>query len=96
MEGNLSSERASGATASEQNRDAAMEKIDPSNASILDTGAFESGGFAESTDTVYMDRDAVRHGPRWDTFQDRLRERRKEVIGTGRTPGASGTYPKAS
>jgi PRC-barrel domain len=95
MEGNLSSERASGATASEKDRDAAMESIDPSNTPIEDTGAFENGGFAESTDTVYIDSNAVGIGPRWDTFQDRLRERRKEVIGAARTPGESGTYRKA-
>ena len=46
-----------------------------------DTGAFETGGFAASTDTVEIDNSAVGIGGRWDTFQDRLRERRKEVIG---------------
>lgn len=95
MEGNLSSERASNATASAENRAAAMENIDSSNAPIEDTGAFETGGFAESTDTVYIDSSANGIGPRWDTFQDRLRERRKEVIGMRRTPGESGTYRKA-
>jgi sporulation protein YlmC with PRC-barrel domain len=95
MEGNLSSERASGASASAENRTAAMENVDPSNAPIEDTGAFETGGFAASTDTVEIDNSAVGIGGRWDTFQDRLRERRKEVIGARRTPGESGTFRKA-
>ena len=95
MEGNLSSERASDATASEQNRRKAMQNIGSSKAPIEDTGAFETGGFAASTDTVYIDNNAIGIGPRWDTFQDRLRERRKEVIGAGRLPDESGTYRKA-
>jgi len=48
---------------------------------IEDTG-FIQPGFAGGTDTVEIDVSAVGIGPRWDTFQDRLRERRKEVIGT--------------
>ena len=95
MEGNRSSEQASGAIASEKNRIQAMENIAPSNAPIEDTGAFESGGFAESTDTVYIDSTANGIGPRWDTFQDRLRERRKEVIGTRRATVEGETYRKA-
>jgi len=34
-------------------------------------------------------------GPRWDTFQDRLRERRKEVINTGSGQTGAETYRKA-
>jgi hypothetical protein len=34
---------------------------------------------------VVIPSNAVGIGARWDTFQDRLRERRKEVIGTGST-----------
>jgi sporulation protein YlmC with PRC-barrel domain len=45
-----------------------------------DTAVFE--GFAASTSSVVIPSTAVGIGPRWDTFQDRLRERRKEVIGT--------------
>lgn len=93
MEGNLSSERASGAAASAEERAEAMDKINPSNAPMEDTGAFESGGYAESTDSVYIDSNAIGIGPRWDTFQDRLRERRKEVIGGTRSEGES--YRKA-
>jgi PRC-barrel domain protein len=49
-------------------------------------------GFAAGTSTVEIDNTAVGIGPRWDTFQDRLRERRKEVIGTG---GPEDEYRKA-
>jgi hypothetical protein len=52
-----------------------------------DTAVFE--GFAASTSSVVIPSTAVGIGPRWDTFQDRLRERRKEVIGT------EGEYRKA-
>jgi sporulation protein YlmC with PRC-barrel domain len=52
------------------------------DAEIEDT-EFVEPGFAAGTTTVEIDNTAVGIGPRWDTFQDRLRERRKEVIGTG-------------
>ncbi len=60
-----------------------------------DTGAFTEGGFAASTDSVVISQSAVGIGPRWDRFQDRLRERRKEVIGTGSTLKSAETYRKA-
>jgi sporulation protein YlmC with PRC-barrel domain len=50
---------------------------------LEDTGAFTEGGYAASTSSVVIPSNAVGIGPRWDTFQDRLRERRKEVIGLG-------------
>ena len=50
-------------------------------AEIEDTEFIEPG-YAAGTDTVEIDVSAVGIGPRWDTFQDRLRERRKEVIGS--------------
>lgn len=48
------------------------------------TGAFEQPGFAASTDSVVIDSSAMGIGPRWDRFQDLLRERRKEVIAVPR------------
>jgi sporulation protein YlmC with PRC-barrel domain len=60
-----------------------------------DTGAFTEGGFAASTDTVEISDSAVGIGPRWDTFQNRLRERRKEVIRTGSTEESADKYRKA-
>jgi hypothetical protein len=55
-------------------------------------------GFAASTDMVVISSGAI--GPRWDTFQDRLRERRKEVIGAGSVgrceEGVADTFRKAS
>jgi sporulation protein YlmC with PRC-barrel domain len=53
------------------------QAVDPA---AEDTAVFE--GFAASTSSVVIPSTAVGIGPRWDTFQDRLRERRKEVIGT--------------
>jgi hypothetical protein len=64
-------------------------------AGLEDTGAFTTGGFAASTDTVEISHGAVGIGPRWDTFQDRLRERRKEVIRTGSTEESADKYRKA-
>ena len=61
-------------------------------AETSDTDALTSGVYAASTDTVEIKQSAVGIGPRWDTFQDRLRERRKEVIATG----SSDVYRKAS
>jgi sporulation protein YlmC with PRC-barrel domain len=82
-EGNLSSEKA------ERRNDIVGEGVNRADTAaesalsddVEDTGAFETGGYAASTDTVYIDSNAIGIGPRWDTFQDRLRERRKEVIG---------------
>jgi sporulation protein YlmC with PRC-barrel domain len=84
--GNISSERASGnltATGKTLEVSGSAETSD-----IEDTGTLE--GFAASTDTVEIDNSAVGIGGRWDTFQDRLRERRKEVI------AIPGEYRKAS
>jgi PRC-barrel domain len=94
MTGNLSSERAADA-ASGGGTSVRREVTTPiqkpaSGAGMEDTGAFETGGFAASTGSVEISLSANGIGPRWDTFQDRLRERRKEVINTGEN------YRKAS
>jgi hypothetical protein len=65
------------------------------SAAIEDTGAFETGGFAAGTDTVAISVGAMGIGPRWDTFQNRLRERRKEVIRSGSTEESADKYRKA-
>ena len=67
-------------------------------AEIEGSDAAPEPGFAASTDTVVISSGAMGIGPRWDTFQDRLRERRKEVIGTaGRgAEGAAESFRKAS
>ena len=62
---------------------------------IEDTGFIEPG-FGAGTDMVEIDNSAVGIGPRWDTFQDRLRERRKEVIGTRASERREDEYRKAS
>jgi len=64
-------------------------------AEIEDT-EFIQPGFAARTTTVEIDNTAVGIGPRWDTFQDRLRERRKEVINAGGKRTDEETYRKAS
>ncbi|MFZ0297469.1 MAG: PRC-barrel domain-containing protein [Candidatus Sulfotelmatobacter sp.] len=61
----------------------------------VDTGAFTEGGFAASTDSVVISQSAVGIGPRWDRFQDRLRERRKQVITTGSTEESADKFRKA-
>lgn len=70
---------------------ASSQRAADAAAETSDTAALTSGGYAASTDTVRIDQSAVGIGRRWDTFQDRLRERRKEVIGT-----TSEGYRKAS
>ena len=89
MPGNSPSGRAAGTPAG-------ISAVGTSPAETVDTGAFEKGGFAASTDTVEISQSANGIGPRWDTFQNRLRERRKEVINTGHTQSAADTYRKAS
>jgi len=97
MEGNRSSEeaerRAWGGPSGAPANQGTSQKVTNSDPSMEDTGAFETGGFAATTDSVYIDNTAVGIGARWDTFQDRLRERRKEVIGASQRQNP---YPKAS
>ena len=94
MEGNLNSELASGSV------EAARRKMArPATGPVEDTAEIEDTefvepGFAAGTSTVEIENSAVGIGGRWDTFQDRLRERRKEVIHTGSTPETG--YRKAS
>jgi hypothetical protein len=64
------------------------------DAAAIEDTEFIEPGYAAGTSTVEIDNTAVGIGPRWDTFQDRLRERRKEVIGTGRV--REDEYRKAS
>lgn len=95
MEGNQSSERAADKASGAKDAAAATGNEVSSQPALEDDGAFETGGFAASTDTVEISDSANGIGPRWDTFQDRLRERRKEVIGAWR-PGESDAYRRAS
>jgi sporulation protein YlmC with PRC-barrel domain len=94
MAGNAVSERASGAPS----RTSFASSSTPSGtveSNNVDTGAFTEGGFASGTDSVVISQGANGIGPRWDRFQDRLRERRKEVISTGSTPESADKYRKA-
>ncbi len=86
MQGNLPSGRAAGAPKT--------ARTAPSDTAEIEDTEFIEPGYAASTDTVEIDTSAVGIGPRWDTFQDRLRERRKEVAGMEQ--GREGEYPKAS
>jgi hypothetical protein len=94
MPGNSPSERAanSGTGASSGTSSGSSGTL---NSKTADTGAFTEGGFASGTDSVVISQSANGIGPRWDRFQDRLRERRKEVISTGRTPESADKYRKA-
>ncbi len=82
--GNSPSARAAGA--SDAFRGESVEGAEMADAESIEPG------YAAGTSTVDIDVSAVGIGPRWDTFQDRLRERRKEVIGTG---GSEDEYRKA-
>lgn len=73
MPGNSPSARAAGSTAPGISRAA---EIETEEAESIEPG------FAAGTSTVEISNSAVGIGGRWDTFQDRLRERRKEVIGS--------------
>lgn len=76
MEGNSASARAAGAPTA--------ARTSPENIAEIEDTEFIEPGYAAGTDTVEIDSSAVGIGPRWDTFQDRLRERRKEVVGLAR------------
>ena len=76
MEGNSASARAAGAPTA--------ARTSPESIAEIEDTEFIEPGYAAGTDTVEIDSSAVGIGPRWDTFQDRLRERRKEVVGLAR------------
>ncbi len=61
-----------------------------------DTGAFERAVSPPAPIPWRSAAERMGIGPRWDTFQDRLRERRKEVIHTGSTAETATNYRKAS
>ena len=99
MPGNSPSERAADSAAGNLNSGKLNSGIVNSggvNSEKTHTGAFIEGGFAASTDSVVISQSAVGIGPRWDRFQDRLRERRKEVINTGSPKESADRYRKAS
>jgi hypothetical protein len=62
----------------------------------IETGESIDPGFAARSSTVVISNSANGIGPRWDTFQDRLRERRKEVISSGGTEESAIQPRKAS
>ena len=81
MPGNSPSERV--ATATSGRRYGSPEEETVEIVEIPESNVTPEAGFAASTDSVVISQGAMGIGPRWDTFQDRLRERRKEVISTG-------------
>jgi hypothetical protein len=96
MEGNLNSEIASGSVEAARAK-LAQPKRGPEDDTVeIEDTEFVEPGFAAGTSTVEIENSAVGIGGRWDTFQDRLRERRKEVIHTGSTPESGHPHRKAS
>lgn len=77
-------------------RVAATNPTDGADMEEIEDTEFIEPGYAAGTSTVEISNSANGIGPRWDTFQDRLRERRKEVIGSGSTTSESADYRKAS
>jgi sporulation protein YlmC with PRC-barrel domain len=104
MPGNSPSARAADAlsaklgTANLRTSNAGAQRLSPDDLADeeTDTEALTDGGYAASTGSVEILSTANGIGPRWDRFQDRLRERRKEVINTGGTNESADTYRKAS
>jgi sporulation protein YlmC with PRC-barrel domain len=74
MQGNPSSTRAAGLPTRSDQRD--VLDRDAVKAASADTGRIVPAG----VDSVTIDNSAVDIGGRWDTFQARLRERRKEAV----------------
>lgn len=74
LEGNQSSLRAEGAPVPDTSRQRFREEP------LIEKGASPSRIVPAGTDTVIIASSAVGIGGRWDTFQARLRERRKEAV----------------
>jgi len=85
MEGNLNSEVASGSGDGARRKVAKTAEAKSEGPIEIEDTEFIEPGFAAGTSTVEIGNNAVGIGGRWDTFQDRLRERRKEVIHAGST-----------
>jgi len=94
MPGNSPSARAAGLPFASAGSSGIPSRTPSTTPDIEDT-EFIRPGFAGGTSTVEIKNSAVGIGGRWDTFQDRLRERRKEVIGAGVKEKDEGTYRKA-
>lgn len=79
QDGNYDSEQAAsiahGGSPAESRRPPASSRADIDAASSITERAVPAG-----TDTVVIDNTAVGIGGRWDTFQSRLRERRKQAV----------------
>jgi hypothetical protein len=75
LQGNQSSLRAEGAPVPEPRSQSFREEL------VDEEETSPSRMVPAGTDTVTIDNSAVGIGGRWDTFQARLRERRKEVVG---------------
>ncbi len=88
MEGNQSSTRAAGLP-DRANRGSILDRDSTDAAAAADTGRVVPAG----TDSVTINNSAVGIGSRWDTFQARLRERRKEAVTSCRScsVGSAGT-----
>ena len=97
LEGNASSTRAAGLEEPMRPRNT-MER-EPASTAGADTGRVVPAG----TDSVTINNSAVGIGGRWDTFQARLRERRKEAVtgcssctvGSASTKESTDTWKKA-
>jgi len=74
LQGNQSSLRAEGARVPETSRQSFREEP------LTEKGTSPSRIVPAGTDAVIIDNSAVGIGGRWDTFQARLRERRKEAV----------------
>jgi hypothetical protein len=72
LEGNANSQRAAGLPSS------AMPPVD--EASVRAAGTSADRIVPPGTDSVVIENTAVGIGSRWDTFQARLRERRREAV----------------
>lgn len=87
--GNLDSERAAAA----QGHGSPVPRMRPASTSTLSSSAADVNAAASTTervipagaDTVEISNSAVGIGGRWDTFQSRLRERRKQAVAACQT-----------
>ena len=93
--GNASSEEAA-AVAHGLPRPTRREPADPGYADLDAAYSPSERSVPAGTDSVVIDNTAVGIGGRWDTFQSRLRERRKEVVAACRTCSGESAVKRGS
>jgi sporulation protein YlmC with PRC-barrel domain len=94
--GNLQSEQAAAAAHGKSTNASTTSSSRPSEADLEAAARPSDRVVPAGTDSVVISSNAVGIGDRWDTFQSRLRERRKEAVASCRTCAGESAMKRGS